>query len=114
MSLFAKLLHRAVIAIALLAVLFGSAYLGGWPWFALVTVLTLIALSEYYSAVRTKDIRPEKLLGWLTDLLDGGMARMMGQGGTLFGKVLDSTIDFALMLRKMGREAAPVEVPPDA
>jgi len=36
-------------------------------------------------------------LGWLTDLLDGRIARMMGQGGTPFGKALDSTIDFALI-----------------
>ena len=36
-------------------------------------------------------------LGWLTDLLDGRVARMMGQGGTLFGKALDSTIDFAML-----------------
>ncbi len=36
-------------------------------------------------------------LAWLTDLLDGRVARMMGQGGTPFGKALDSTIDFALI-----------------
>ena len=36
-------------------------------------------------------------LAWLTDLLDGRVARKMGQGGTPFGKALDSTVDFALI-----------------
>jgi len=34
---------------------------------------------------------------WLTDLLDGRIARLMKQGGSRFGKALDSTIDFALI-----------------
>jgi len=34
---------------------------------------------------------------WVTDLLDGRIARLMGQGGSSFGKALDSTIDFALI-----------------
>lgn len=36
-------------------------------------------------------------LAWLTDLLDGRIARFMKQGGSRFGKALDSTIDFALI-----------------
>ena len=36
-------------------------------------------------------------LAWVTDLLDGRVARMMGQGGTPFGKALDSTVDFAFI-----------------
>ncbi|MGD9497073.1 MAG: CDP-alcohol phosphatidyltransferase family protein [Armatimonadota bacterium] len=34
---------------------------------------------------------------WVTDLLDGRIARLMRQGGTLFGKSLDSTVDFAFI-----------------
>lgn len=34
---------------------------------------------------------------WITDLLDGRVARLMKQGGTPFGKSLDSTVDFALI-----------------
>lgn len=34
---------------------------------------------------------------WITDLLDGRIARLMKQGGTPFGKSLDSTVDFALI-----------------
>ncbi|MGC9317806.1 MAG: CDP-alcohol phosphatidyltransferase family protein [Armatimonadota bacterium] len=37
------------------------------------------------------------VLGWLTDLVDGRVARMMNQGGSKFGKALDSTIDFTLI-----------------
>ena len=36
-------------------------------------------------------------LAWITDLLDGRVARLMKQGGSRFGKALDSTIDFALI-----------------
>jgi phosphatidylglycerophosphate synthase len=36
-------------------------------------------------------------LAWFTDVLDGRIARRMGQGGTPFGKALDSTVDFALI-----------------
>jgi len=36
-------------------------------------------------------------LAWFTDLLDGRVARNMGQGGTPFGKALDSTVDFAFI-----------------
>lgn len=34
---------------------------------------------------------------WITDLLDGRIARLMKQGGTPFGKSLDSTVDFAFI-----------------
>ena len=34
---------------------------------------------------------------WITDLVDGRLARRMGQGGSPFGKTLDSTIDFILI-----------------
>ena len=69
MSLLMKLLHRAAIAVVLLGVLFGSAYLGGWPWFVFVAALALVALSEYYSALKTKGIRPDKYLGWLCAIM---------------------------------------------
>jgi len=36
-------------------------------------------------------------VAWLTDLADGRVARLMGQGGSRFGKALDSTVDFALI-----------------
>ena len=47
-------------------------------------------------------------LAWVTDLLDGRVARSMGQGGTPFGKALDSTVDFAfiycLSVRAAGKD----------
>lgn len=36
-------------------------------------------------------------LAWFTDLLDGRIARLMKQGGSPFGKALDSTVDFVLI-----------------
>jgi len=54
-------------------VLFGISR--GYPW---ITVAAMFA-------------------AWITDLLDGRIARLMKQGGTPFGKSLDSTVDFALI-----------------
>ena len=69
MDLLLKFLRRAAIAVVLLGVLFGSAYLGGWPWFIFVGALAVIALGEYYSALKTKGIRPDKYLGWLCAIM---------------------------------------------
>lgn len=54
-------------------VLFGVSR--GYPW---ITVAAMFA-------------------AWITDLLDGRIARLMKQGGTPFGKSLDSTVDFAFI-----------------
>ncbi|MGD9496944.1 MAG: phosphatidate cytidylyltransferase [Armatimonadota bacterium] len=69
MQLLLKVLIRAVVGLALLGVLFGSAWLGGWWWLAFVSVITLIALDEYYNAIRLKHIRPDKYLGMLCSIL---------------------------------------------
>jgi phosphatidate cytidylyltransferase len=69
MQLLVKFLRRAAVAVVLLGVLFGTAYLGGWPWFIFVAALSIIALDEYYSALKTKDIRPDKHLGWLCAIM---------------------------------------------
>ena len=57
----------------------------------LPVVIYGVATGQYWVTVGAM------FLAWLTDLLDGRIARMMGQGGTLFGKALDSTVDFALI-----------------
>jgi len=88
-SLLRKLLYRAVVGAALLAVLFGSAYIGGWPWFACVSALALIALNEYYSALQHAKIRADRYLGWLCTLmlllltqLGEGIGRLAGPQDT--------------------------------
>ncbi len=69
MPLVLKVLLRAAVGLALLAVLFGTAWLGGWWWLAFVSVLAIIALDEYYNAVKIKHIRADKYLGMLCTVL---------------------------------------------
>lgn len=69
MTLVKKVLYRAAVGLVLLTVLFGSAYIGGWPWFVCVSALSIIALNEYYSALRLAQIRPDAYLGWLCAIM---------------------------------------------
>lgn len=59
-----KLLARAVVAVIGLGLLLGVGYAGGWVFFAAVSILAVMALSEYYSALQTRGIRPSVGLGW--------------------------------------------------
>ena len=65
MKLLMKFLARAAVAVVGLSVLFGVGYLGGWLFFAAIVGLAVLALSEYYSAVQAKGMRPSVSLGWL-------------------------------------------------
>ncbi|MGC9317801.1 MAG: phosphatidate cytidylyltransferase, partial [Armatimonadota bacterium] len=69
MQLLLKLLARAAVGVGLLGVLFGSAWLGGWWWLAFVSILAVIAMNEYYTSLRVKQIRPDRYLGWLCAIL---------------------------------------------
>ncbi len=69
MPLLLKFLARALVAVIGLSVFFSVGYLGGWLFFAVVVGATILALHEYYSALRVKDIRPNAKLGWLCALL---------------------------------------------
>ncbi|NLJ35550.1 MAG: phosphatidate cytidylyltransferase [candidate division WS1 bacterium] len=69
MQLFMRALVRATIGLVILAALFGSGYAGGWWFFACVALVTIIALWEYYSALRVRGIRPNAKLGGLCVLL---------------------------------------------
>lgn len=60
-----KFLARAAVAVVWLALLIAVGYIGGWWFLGGIVVLTVLALSEYYSAVQRKGIRPSVGLGWL-------------------------------------------------
>lgn len=59
-----KFLARTVVAVVGLALLIGIGYAGGWLFFVAVSALAIMALSEYYSALQTRGIRPSVGLGW--------------------------------------------------
>jgi phosphatidate cytidylyltransferase len=69
MQLLFKFLARALVAVIGLSVFLGIGYVGGWLFCAAVAGMTLLALHEYYSALRLKQIRPNAKLGWLCGLL---------------------------------------------
>jgi phosphatidate cytidylyltransferase len=65
------LLSRVVVAIALLPVVLGLVYQGGWWLFGLVVVAALVALHEY--AALTRRLRPLVLAGYV-----GAVAILLG------------------------------------
>ena len=69
MQLLVKFLARAVVAVIGLAVFLGVGYVGGWWFCGGVALMAVLALYEYYSALRVKAIRPNMHLGWLCALL---------------------------------------------
>ena len=69
MPLLLKFLARALVAVIGLSLLVVVGYVGGWPFFAATAGATVLALHEYYSALRVKGIRPNGKLGWLCALL---------------------------------------------
>jgi len=69
MQLLVKTLKRAIVGLALLAVLFGTAWLGGIWWLVFVCILAIVALHEYYDSLTVKQIRPDRALGWLSSVI---------------------------------------------
>lgn len=93
MTLLKKVLYRAAVGALLLGVLFGSAYVGGWPWFACVGALTVVALNEYYSALKHAKIRPDPALGWLCAVMLLLLAQLGEDIGLLAGPQ-DAALEF--------------------
>ena len=58
MRLLLNFLVRALFGVVILGILFGIGYIGGWPFFVVIALMTVFALREYYSALRLKQIRP--------------------------------------------------------
>lgn len=99
MQLLRKFAVRTAVAAVGLALLALIGYVGGWLFWFTVAALTVVALSEYYSALQTKGIRPNVHLGWLCSLLmlfitqQGQDIRQMASppGGSVPGAGLEST-----------------------
>ncbi len=93
MKLLKKTLYRAAVGVLLIGVLFGSAYIGGWPWFACVGALTLVALHEYYAALKHAGLRPDLPLGWLCAVMLLLLAQMGEDVGLMAGPQ-DAALEF--------------------
>ncbi len=86
MQFLLRVLRRAWVAVVGLGLLFLVGWLGGWWFWIVFTALAIVALSEYYSALQTRGIRPNVFLGWFCSIvillatqLDSGSHSLMGQ-----------------------------------
>jgi len=81
-----RTLKRAWVATVGLIILFLVGWAGGWVFYLVFTALAIVALSEYYSALQTRNIRPNVILGWfctaillLATQMDAGSHSLMGR-----------------------------------
>jgi len=92
LALLRKVLYRAAVGIVLLTLLFGSAYIGGWPWFVCVSALAIIALNEYYSALKAAGIHADPYLGGLCAIMLLLLAQL-GEDITLLAGPQDAALE---------------------
>ena len=93
MALLKKLAQRAAVGVLLGGVLFGSAWIGGWPWFVCVAALAVVALNEYYTALAHADIRPDRYLGWLCAIMLL-LLTQFGEGIALLAGPKDAALEY--------------------
>lgn len=106
MQFLLKFLARTLVAVIGLVLFFGLGWYGHWPLFIAVAGMALLALWEYYSALRVKDIRPNIKLGWLCALLllvitqfsEERRQALIHDGGSLLGVADLNVVTTALHL----------------
>ena len=97
-------LSRIVVAVVLLPVVLGAAYLGGWWLFALVTVAALIALHEYWLMAR--GLAPLAPAGYVGAVLGLVGAELSGLDWMLGGVLVTFALAFLLKAVSEARAAA--------
>ena len=97
-------LSRIVVAAALLPVVLGAVYLGGWWHFALVAVATVGALHEYWLMARA--LAPLSLAGYVGAVLALVGAQLSGVGWMLGGVLTTLVLAFVLKVISEARAAA--------
>jgi phosphatidate cytidylyltransferase len=93
---------RVVVAVALLPIVLGAVYLGGWWLFALVAVGAAISLHEYWLMARS--LAPLALAGYAGSALALVGAELSGLDWMLAGIL--STFVFAFLLRALSSARA--------
>jgi phosphatidate cytidylyltransferase len=97
-------LSRIVVAVVLLPVVLGAAYLGGWWLFALVTVAAVIALHEYWLMAR--GLAPLAPAGYVGAVLGLVGAELSGLDWMLGGVLVTFALAFLLKAVSEARAAA--------
>src|SRR5206468_9215288 len=97
-------LSRLVIAGALLPVVLGAVYVGGWWLFALVAVAAAVSLHEYW--LMTRALAPLALAGYIGAALALVGAQISGIGWMLGGVLTTLVLAFVLKVISEARAAA--------
>jgi phosphatidate cytidylyltransferase len=97
-------LSRIVVAAALLPLVLGAAYLGGWYLFALVTVACLVSLHEYWLMAR--GLAPLAPAGYIGAVLALVGAQLSGVDWMLGGVLTTFALAFLLKAISEARAAA--------
>jgi phosphatidate cytidylyltransferase len=99
---------RILVAVVLLPVVLGVAYLGGWWLYALVTVAAVISLHEYWLMARgLAPLAPAGYVGAVLALLG---AQLSGLGWMVGGVLVTFALAFLLKAVSEARAAAPAAI----
>jgi phosphatidate cytidylyltransferase len=101
-------LSRILVAVVLLPIVLGAAYLGGWWLFALIAVAALVALHEFWLMAR--QLQPLTPAGYVGVVLALVGAELGGVDWMLGGALTTLALAFALKGISAARQAATVAV----
>jgi phosphatidate cytidylyltransferase len=101
-------LSRIVVAVVLLPVVLGAAYLGGWWLFALVMVAAVVSLHEYWLMAR--GLAPLAPAGYVGAVLALVGAELSGLGWMIGGVLVTFALAFLLKAVSEARAAATAAV----
>jgi phosphatidate cytidylyltransferase len=101
-------LSRILVAVVLLPIVLGAAYLGGWWLFALIAVAALVALHEFWRMAR--QLQPLTPAGYVGVVLALVGAELGGVDWMLGGALTTLALAFALKGISAARQAATVAV----
>lgn len=93
---------RIVSGLALVALLVGSAVLGGWWFVAFLSLVSIVAVGEFYSATRTAGYKPIALLGLLVAVgapIAGFRAGPGGVAGTVMVSIVGVLVFYTMLIR---------------
>jgi phosphatidate cytidylyltransferase len=101
-------LSRFLVAVALLPIVIGTVYLGGWWLFALVTIAAALAMHEYWLMARA--LAPLAPAGYVGAALGLAGAELSGLGWMVGGVLTSFVLAFLLKAISEARAAATAAV----
>lgn len=93
---------RIASSLVLVALLVGSATLGGWWFVSFITLVSIVAVGEFYGATRTAGYKPIALLGLLAAIaspIAGFRAGPGGVAGTVMVAIVAVLVFYTMLIR---------------